>query len=230
MASTNDLLGIFYLLGQGESMDESYFSAIQSMRTLFAMPEFSRLVIGYYLSNKDGFLRLSYFAHPENGKAAHKIIEEFVKSSGIIEPRDSEISRINSKLASNLEFREFLDTYTQISLDLIKDELEYARKLMLWIRFVLQPNLLLSGNQPEMLTKLNDSLMKRSSTYSKMSSTNRTKFLDHLTKPDKNDWAHMMVNFLIGPDPRWQSWSNEKINRWLSDNKIPISFPDDWQP
>lgn len=241
IVSDSDYVGIFFLKRLNLASAIEYLEA-----SLLDEPEFEELVTGFFLSSKNHSLRVSYFTSPRNAARADKMIRHFTGSSGQLQDTKLDVRAPKPIWLSHgkqyeLPFRRFLVNYTRVGLDLIHSSLVYAQQLMIWLRFVLLPRLYERNTDVAgLLDALSEGLARRSPIYSSMPLVERNQFIEDLTDPNpKRDWAHMMVNFILGPDPHqtgvlntggFRFWTIRRINEWLARNNLLVSLPQGWNP
>lgn len=133
-------------------------------------------------------------------------------------------------------FRNFLSLETQIDLDLIEGDLLHARALSATYRWQVRKASLPLREHFEPAFK------KLSSTYNSLSDDEKDQFfvdLHEWPNPPQVDWAHMMVNFVLGADwnqvfssPYYLTPGNPlsilEINELVSN--LGFQIPLDWKP
>jgi len=226
MISKIDLFGIFYIKKPNGTKWESYYKTIDALRPLFDEKEFIKIVKGFYLNICGNFdsVRISYFVSEENVRGAVDKFKRFFKENGIVEIKETEYpqEKLVAKAYGGAEyeerFRNFLVLETKIGLDLIKEDLLHARILLATYRWqVRKASLQLKGH-------FEPAFKKFSSTYNSLSQKEKDQFFADLAEwpnPPQVDWAHMMVNFVLGCD--WNSVFSDP--NYLTPGK-PLSIPE----
>jgi len=245
--SKDDLWGISYVKKPDGIKWDSYYKTLNVLRPLFKGKEFIKIINGFYLNvcerNLDS-VRISYFVHKSNSKKAVSIFKQFFINNGLEEIKDSEppkeIVLANNYGGEELEecFRNFLALETQIGLELINGNLLNARILFATYRWQVRKASLPFKKHFEATFK------KYSPTYNSFSSEEKDKFFTDLEKwpnPLQVDWAHMMVNFVLGcdwnyvfSDPNYitpeKPFSIFEINEILNRDNLDFEIPLDWKP
>jgi hypothetical protein len=242
--SKDDLFGRFYVRKPDGTKWDSYYETIAALRPLFEDGKFQEVVSGFYLNICGDFdsVRISYFVNEANSEKAMSIVKKFFGNSGIVEIKDSEHPKeiILAKMYGGEEFEErfrnFLVLETQIGLDLIKGDLLEAKRLFATYRWQVRKASLPFREHFEPTFK------KYSPTYNSLSNNEKAQFLNDLEEwpnPPQVDWAHMMVNFVLGcdwnmvfGDPYYltpgKPLSIPEINRII--RKLGFQIPLDWKP
>jgi len=243
--STSDKWAVLYLLKSCGNPLDSYYCTIEELVSIVGEKSFTTQMSGYYLNMEpvgpNRHLRVSFFAPDKSADHLVQLIRVSLSSRGVLEVKPAKMPR-NIRVVDEygppeieLRFRRYLVDYTQIGLDLIRSDLVYARRLMAWLRFKVIAGSLDVRNQIE------PSMLGRSQYYQSMSPVERSKFLlDLVTKPNPTayDWAHFMVNCVLGlNDPTgtrrkysgnpWPTWA---INQELQLQDSSFYLPDDWKP
>ena len=128
-------LGIeFFRFPDLESLDpDKYFDCIELIRPLFESPDFKNSTPGFYINyitdedDKKNSVRLTYYSldATETYKAVANFVEKnkdkikiFFSQKGTVRPDKKEFQTHEGE---ELRFRIFLNTYTKIALDLLKN-------------------------------------------------------------------------------------------------------------
>lgn len=242
--SRNDLFGIFYVRKPDGRRWDSYYKTLETLRRLFKDGKFEKVVNGYYLNVCGDFdsVRISYFVDEANAQKAVTIFEQFFEENDIVEIKDSRYPQkaIVAKKYGGEEyeerFRNFLVLETKMGLDLIKEDLLHARTLLATYRWQVRKASLPFREHFEPAFK------KFSSTYNSLSEEEKDQFFTDLAEwpnPPQVDWAHMMVNFVLGcdwnqvfSDPNYltlgEPLSIPAINMLIRD--LGFQIPQEWKP
>ncbi len=219
------LLGIeFFRFGDLKSLDrETYFDCLDLLRPLFGKPDFKNSTPGFYINyitniekDNDGgnSVRLTYFT--VNAQETDDAIKNFVKMNsdkiGVYEattsrrPIKEDLESCDPKL---LRFREFLNAYTQIGLDLLGNYgRQPTRDLIATYRF----GYLLQGIFPRQIF---EPIFSRHSDFFKQLKTASfdQEFWDDLTRWDSYEfWLHFLVNMLLPSDPPYHPAVKERFS------------------
>jgi len=206
--SKKDLFGIFYVKESDGTKWDSYYKTLDALRPLFKDEQFNKIVNGFYLNIYGDFdsVRISYFVDRANSKEVVSVFKEFFRKHGLLEIKNSEHPR-EIILAKNYggkkyeeRYRNYLVLETQIGLDLIKADLLHARILFATYRWQVRKASLPFKEHFEPIFK------KYSPTYNSLSDEEKDKLFTDLAfwpNPPQVDWAHMMVNFVLGYDWNW---------------------------
>lgn len=244
--SKNELFGIHYVKHPDGLKWDGYYKTIDVLRNLFADPEFTAIVKGFYL-NICGDLdsvRISYFVHHTNKHKTAPKFQQFIQENGLIEVQQHEPPKgimLAAKYGGKRfeeQFRNFLVLETQVGLDLIRKDLLNARILFATYRWRVRKASLPIREHFEPTFKRN------SAVYNSLSDREKTQLFEDLEEwpnPHEVDWAHMMVNFVLGcdwtsvfGDPSYLSRGNPypilAINRIIEDTGLGFQIPLDWKP
>lgn len=127
-------------------------------------------------------------------------------------------------------FRNFLTNYTQIGLELLQGNPQHSRRLFTVYRFQVRQASIRFEDFFE------PTFNKYSPTYVSFSTREKSQFFDDLkmSEPSPTEWAHMMVNMIVGCDFPYSPHSDPlpigEINRWLTLGKIEFQIPNTWTP
>ena len=245
--SKDDLFGIFYVKKPDGKQWDSYYKTLDALRPLFKDKEFDEVVNGFYLNicgmgpHDFDSVRISFFVDKANSEEAVSIFQQFFRKNGILEIKDSEQPRektVAKKYGGEEyeeRFRNFLVLETQIGLELTEGNLLHSRILFATYRWQVRKALLPFREYFEPAFK------KYSPTYNSLSDVEKDQFfadLEEWPNPPQVDWAHMMVNFVLGCD--WNVFSHPnyltpsrplsipEINRLVSD--LGFQIPLNWKP
>jgi hypothetical protein len=235
---------LYLLKSRGNPLDSYYYTIEQSV-LIVEEKSLTAYMTGYYLNmepaNRNHYLRLSFFVPAESADALVDLIRAGLSSRGVLEvrpaktPQDISVVREYGPPALESRFRRYLVNYTQIGLDLIRSDLVYARRLMAWLRFKV-----IAGSM-DARVQIEPSMLGRSQYYRSMSPAERSEFLQDLVrkpKPSQFDWAHFIVNFVLGlNEPQGtrgrydgNPWPTCAINQVLQLQDPSFCLPDNWKP
>lgn len=246
--SKDDLFGIFHVKKPDVINGVSYYKTLDALRPLFKDKEFNQIIKGFYL-NVSGRLpkdfdsvRISYFVDKLNCEKVVVIFKQFFRDNGLLEIKSNEYPH-EIILAKNYggekyeeRYRNYLVLETQIGLDLIKTDLLHARILFATYRWQVRKASLPFKEHFEPIFK------KYSPTYNSLSDEEKDKLFTDLAfwpNPPQVDWAHMMVNFVLGFDWNWvfsdpnyltpgKPLSIREINKIVKN--LGFQIPLDWKP
>jgi hypothetical protein len=240
--SKGDLFGIFYVRKPDGIKWDSYYRTIDALRPLFKDEEFRTVISGFYLNvcgNSDS-VRISYFVDKVNSERAVSVFKDFFSRKGILEiqnssaPHEDVVAGSYGGAGYEERFRTFLVNETQIGLDLLEGDLLHARMLFAMYRWQVRQSSLHFEKHFEPAFK------KYSPIYNSWSVEEKHQFfadLEEWPNPPQVDWAHMMVNFVLGCD--WfpvECWMYSKpltipqVNAILGRDDMGFRIPLDWKP
>jgi len=193
--SANDYLGRFYLIKCGVTGINGYYESLFALEPMIRCREW-KVSTGYYLNKECDSVRLSYFIAPK--KDVTNFVEDFIKQNGLKHAKSSDTPMqimISEKYGGEeLRFRRFLSTYAPIGLDIMVADLSHARRL--FEEFRSQDRL----PRPH----FEKTFEKKSSYYRALSDEEKEQFWEDMfyrPNPPQVDWAHMLVNMVLGGDP-----------------------------
>jgi hypothetical protein len=233
-----DLFGIFYVKKidafKWESKYELYYKTIDSLRELFGDREFKKVVHGFYLNNIDS-VRVSYFVDEKEIEKSMILFQEFFAKNRIQEIRKREtphtaiVAKNYGGLGYEQRFRNFLRNYTQIGLELLQGNLLHSRRLFTVYRFQVKQK---SVPFEEFFEP---TFRKYSPSYVSFSDRGKSQFFNDLktSTPSTTEWAHMMINMIVGCD--WNLLPSspipiQEINDVLIRDNLGFRIPDAWNP
>lgn len=225
-----DFFGIFFVIKSFGTTWDSYYGTIDVLRSLFELKDFDKYVSGFYINRIDELARISYFVSEENIQRAISIFQNFFKENEISEVKTEPAKKIfvaEKYGGKELEerFRYFLALETQIGLELIKADLLHSRILFATYRLQVCRAFLPVKKHFE------PTFNKHSPTYVSLPNEEKEKFFDDL---GWLNWAHMMVNFVLGSDWRairyGRPYSISEINKILEQCNLDFQIPLDWKP
>lgn len=246
--SSGDLFGRFFVKKPEGIQWDSYYKTLDTLRPLFKRKEFNKLAKGFYLNvcgvgpRDFDSVRISYFVDKANVEKIVSIFQKFFENNGIMEiqsftpPREIILARNYGGEEYEKRFRNFLVLETQIGLELIEGNLLHSRILFVTYRWqVRKASLPFRGH-------FEPTFKRYSLTYNSLSNDEKDQLftdLEEWPNPPQVDWAHMMVNFVLGCD-----WNNAlcrpdyltpgrplsipEINRLIRD--LGFQIPLDWKP
>lgn len=205
------LFGVFSVkILKGEQFD-SYYRTINLLSPLLSSSRFSETIIGFYLNfisqrYRDHpyrrSIRISYFVSESHVSDAQCVFREFLVQNGLSEAGQENPCSI--VLAKNYggscyeeRYRNFLNLQNRIGLELIKTDLLQARCLFSTYRWQVR-----KAGLP-VRAHFEPTFGRDSPTYNGLSESEKDQlFLDlwEWPNPPQVDWAHMMVNLILGCD------------------------------
>lgn len=216
---------------------DSYYRAIDALRPLFENEGFKKVVSGYYLNICGDFdsVRISYFVDKVDDQVSVSLIADFLSQNNFLEisshsfPHQCIIAGFYGGQSYEERFRAFLVNETQVGLDLIKRDLLHARRLFATYRFQVREACL------SFRTHFESAFRKYSPTYNSWTEEERNQFfvdLEEWPNPPQVDWAHLMVNFVLGCDFQMPNkpLTIAEINEILARNNMGFQIPLDWKP
>lgn len=239
-----DFWGIFYVRKGPSVKWKSYYRSIDALRPIFAQVTFTAAICGFYLNvcGKLDSLRISYFTSESSVPLAISVFKDFFEDHGFLEIQESSPPK-QYVLAANYggqefeeRFRNFLNLETKIGLELIETDLLQARCLFSTYRWQVR-----KAGLP-VRAHFEPTFVRDSPTYNGLSESEKDQlFLDlwEWPNPPRVDWAHMMVNLILGCD--WNYVFGDP-NYITPGKPLPIAninpivkelgfqIPLDWQP
>lgn len=242
--SRRDSFGVFYVRKPNGKKWDSYYRTLDALKPLFRDRGFLKVVKGFYLNTCGDFdaVRISYFVDGANSQEAVYTFRTSFSSIGLTEIRNHESPRkiVVAALYGGKEFEErfrnFLVLETRIGLELIDADLLHARILFATYRWQVRKASLSFKEHFEPTFK------ELSPTYNALSDEERNQFFADLKEwpnPPQVDWAHMMVNLVLGcdwnrvlADPNYLTPGNplsiSDINELVKE--LGFQIPDNWRP
>ena len=234
----SDLFGRFFLKAGTSGRFSGYYESVDALRPLLADREWQDTVTGSYINVAGEFdaARLSYFVHADCVDSVVSCVESFTKVSGLVHVREPEHAHelaISAQYGNEeSRFRRFLTVSAAIGLQIMHADLINARCLLATFRWRVMRDR--RPCEPHFHpTFERDSAVFRSLSASEQEQLWRD--LEHWPNPPQVDWAHMMVNLVLGCD-----WDNkfflvqkeplpiDEINRLVADQGFQI--PLHWAP
>lgn len=226
-----DLFGLFFVRKPYGTNWDSYYGTIDALRPLLENEDFSKTVSGFYLNYINDSTRISYFVSEGNNQKAISIFRNFFNEKGISEikaqpPKKAVVAEKYGGEKLEEHFRHFLALETQIGLELIREDLLYARILFATYRFQVW-----KGRLP-IRAHFEPTFRRYSPTYVSLPNEEREQFLTYLERYPA--WTHMMVNFVWGWDytiyPDGRPLSIPEINKILERYNLGFQIPLEWKP
>jgi len=188
-----------------------YFDCLRAVKPLLESSDFTDSTPGFYINyitNSEGgnSVRLTYFT--ENEAKTKNAIEDFLNANSKIVLFSSHDSKESQKGniaegygGENLRFRRFLNTYTQIGLDLLDYDILYSRRLVAEYRLTYSTQKI----SPKPLFE--PAFNKHSKFFCQLDSFDIEQLWKDLNfwHPIKisgyvADWTHFLVNMLLPSD------------------------------
>jgi hypothetical protein len=203
--SKSDLFGIFYVRKPDGRKWNSYYRTLETLRPLLEGEQCQEVVSGYYLNVCGNFdaVRISYFVSTESVKSAMSTFEQFFQKKDLVEI-DNSRNPEKAVVAMNYggeqyeeRFRNYLFRETRIGLDIMKEDLLHAKALLATYRWQVR-----KASLP-VEKHFKPTFEQFSPTFNSMSAEEREQIFIDLAEwpnPPQVDWAHMMVNFVLGCD------------------------------
>ncbi|MBZ9572158.1 hypothetical protein KJA15_02415 [Patescibacteria group bacterium] len=204
------LIGKRYLKASDTPI-EGYFECIKAIKPLLANFDSSSSTPGFYInisenkSNQLNIVRLTFFTYAS--EETEKIIEIFLKNNSNIislpvedfddknfkEPIECKISEGYG--GEEIRFRNFLNTYTHIGLDLLDYDILYSRRLVAEYRLTYSPQRISCKPLFEPPFIKHSKFFNQLDDYSVEQLWNDLNFWH-----SKGDWTHFLVNMLLPGD------------------------------
>lgn len=232
-----DLFGRFFLNVQDKSGFEKYYCSLNNIRPLIGSERWLKNVTGFYINAENyDVVRLSYFTTSPNQTA--KVVNDFVGESNLEHsnepciPHKKEVSAGQGN--EELRFRKFLSVYTQIGLDIMKEDLFNARCLLATFRWQIMRASM--HYKPHFVKTFEN----QSPFYNLLSPAEKSQFWSDLANrpnPSNFDWAHFFVNMVFGCDWIWKEFftpksplSIKEINKRIEELGLDFKIPENWSP
>lgn len=200
--STHDFSArIYTTMNMGASLSD-YYKTVSVLRELFASPEWSSSVTGFYLNaiTRESYqvtVRIAYMVSAMTAKPVDSY-QAYADRKGLVtvgfdelEPRESVMTDYYG--GDELLFRRYLATYSWIGMDLLENDFDGSTRLFTDLR-----------KQPRATYRafLENTFLFRSPYFAAMLKADQEEFWQSFVSwPKSNaDWTHMMVNMMIGCD------------------------------
>ncbi len=214
------------------------------MRPLFIKHEFEEVITGFYLNITGDYdaVRISYFVNEMDSGRAVAVFRDYFKKTNLVEitehesPREIIIARQYGGQEFEEDFRIYLNLYSQIGLELLQADLLHSRILFATYRWQVRKASLPFRKHFE------PTFERFSPTYNSFTEDEKQYFislLENWPNPPQVDWAHMMVNMIVGYDWMWvfrdpnyltpdNPLSIPEINKFV--RPLGFQIPLDWRP
>jgi hypothetical protein len=190
---------------------EGYFGCIKAIKPLLVNLDSNSSTSGFYInisgneSNHLNVVRFTFFTY--NTQEAKKIIDMFLSNNTNVvslsledfgdekfkEPMECKIS--DGYGGEEIRFRNFLNTYTHIGLDLLDYDILYSRRLVAEYRLTYSPQRISCRPLFE------PPFVKHSKFFDKLDDYSIEQLWNDLNFwHSKGDWAHFLVNMLLPGD------------------------------
>ena len=225
------LFGIFYVKSHDGEQFDSYYRTINLLSPLLSSSRFSETIIGFYLNfisqrYRDPCrlsIRISYFVSKSRVSDAQCMFREFLLQNGLTEagqenPLPIVLAKDYGGPSFEEPFRNFLNLQNRIGLELINGNLLYARCLFATYRWQVR----IAGLP--IRAHFEPAFRRYSQTYNDLSDSEKDQFFLDLQvwpNPHKVDWAHFMVNLVLGDD-----WHDEIFGSNYIPPEKPLSIPE----
>ena len=210
---------------------DSYFRTVKLLSPLLCSNRLLETIAGFYLNHwwpkgddhKEPFVRISYFVSESSVSKALSTFREIFseKNLSIVkksDPRPTVVAAEYGGPSYEERMRNFLSLQTQIGLELINADLLQARCLLATYRWQVR-----KASLP-VRAHFEPTFARDSPTYNALSSSEKEQFfvdLQEWPNPPQVDWAHMMVNLVLGCD-----WNDVICGpSYLTPGK-PLSIPE----
>ncbi len=241
---SSDHLGRFFVMKPNGERWNSYYKTIDALRPLFQKSEFIEVITGFYLNIAGDFdaVRITYFVNENNNERAVSVFKDYFKKTHLVEikehsfPNETVIARQYGGRKYEKDFRTYLNFYSQIGLELLQADPLQSKILFATYRWQVR-----KASYP-FREHFEPTFMRLSQTYFSCSEEEKQYFFSLLEKwpnPPQVDWAHMMVNMILGCDWIWvfrdpnyltpgMPLSIPEINKHV--RRLGFEIPLDWRP
>ena len=181
-------------------------------------------------------------ARAKSSEKAVSVFRDYFKQNHLVEikehsfPNETVIARKYGGKKYEADFRIYLNLYTQIGLDLLQEDLLQSKILFATYRWQVRKASLPFREHFE------PTFMRFSPSYNSFSDEEKQYFFSLLEKwpnPPQVDWAHMMVNMILGCDWNWvfmdpnyltpdMPLSIPEINKHV--RRLGFAIPINWRP
>lgn len=230
-----NLFGRFFLKASEGGRFDGYYCSLEAMYPLLTSKQWVESVTGYYINVGGDFdaVRLSYFtSSPDQPK---EVVDDFVAKHGLKNIKNPTLlaHTRNSEGygGEELRFRRFLSTYGLIGLDIMKRDLFHSRCLLAIFRWQI------FRERKDCRDHFMPTFQKLSSTFNSLDENDKEQLwedLNHWPNPPQVDWAHFLVNMVLGCDWNWvfglpypqSPLSISEINEIV--NETGFQIPEEW--
>ena len=202
--SIHDISARIYATHKDGSCLEDYYQTIFDLRSLFDSPLWRSSVTGFYLNcisckPYTHTVRIAYLVSTMT-TAPVDIYEAYAQQNGLVTAGFDELTPAVSVYTSyyggdELLFRRYLATYSWIGMDLLESNFENSTRLFAQLR-----------KQPRATYRafLEPAFLAQSPFFAAMPGKDQEEFWQSFVSWPKSpaDWAHMMVNMMIGKDEK----------------------------
>ena len=238
MTGSDDCFGRLLITNNDSTKFRGYYSTLDALRPLFALPEWKASTTGWYLNVADGFsvVRISYFspvdADPRD--LVRGLLTDLGLSFHTSPEAPEQIDVAAAYGGDELRFRQYLATYSRIGLDIMSANLLHAQSLFATFRW--QVFMAKRDYREHFAPTFETS----SPFYRDMPDKDRQQLwrdLEYWPNPPQVDWAHMFVNMVLACD--WNhvfGWTYPQeprtipqINEALGVDHV-FQVPPEWTP
>lgn len=194
---------IYTIINKGENLAD-YYKTVSILRDFFVSLEWINSVTGFYLNaiTREPYhvtVRIAYMVAAMTTKPVDSY-QAYADRKGLVtvgfdelEPREGVITDYYG--GDELLFRRYLATYSWIGMDLLENDFDNSTRLFSELR-----------KQPRATYRvfLEPAFLAKSPYFAAMSKADQEEFwMSFMSWPKSNtDWAHMMVNMMIGRDQK----------------------------
>jgi hypothetical protein len=208
----SDRWGRFFIVANPENRSfESYFNTLTQLRPMLRSQEWHDRTTGYFLNIAGGCaVRLTYFTSKQNGDEIQNLVDTYTANHVLrVDPERTEplkdAGHANDYGGSELElpFRHFLCSYSDIALDLLKNNALCTRQMAICYRLQVFPQYGRPGIIEECRDHFEPDFQQRSDSYRQLSDEERDEFWSWFGKwpnPPQVDWAHLFINLVLPGD------------------------------
>lgn len=246
---TNALFGIFRIRKLPGNKYDSYYRTVNLLSSLLCSNRLLETIAGFYLNHvpltindhTESVVRISYFVSESRVSNAQSMFREFLLQNDLSvanedNPRSFVLAENYGGSSYEERYRNFLNLQTRIGLELINADLLQAKCLIATYRWQVR-----KAGLP-VRAHFEPTFARDSSTYNALSSSEKEQFfvdLQEWPNPTQVDWAHFMVNLVLGADWNYeicapsyltpgQPLSIPEINVRLKE--LEFQIPLDWEP
>ena len=220
--SEGDWFGRFYFQSDVDQQFSGYYVTLDLIRPLLEKPTWKENITGYYINVFGEFnrVRLSYFSpYVEIPK---QITQEFIRQTELVQMTEIEepchLSISDGYGGEELRFRRFLSTYTRVGLDIMAFDLTNSRRLLAVFRWQIM------RARMDYQSFFQGTFTLQSPFFRAMTEQEKRQFwldLNHWPNPLQVDWAHFLVNMVLGCD-----WNSSQIWPLFLEPRPPLTIPE----